>query len=477
MSSSEKQPPVGPGAWLHFAGVAGSGMSALAQFHAGQGGRTTGSDRAFDNGERPGTRDRLAELGVRVVPQDGSFLLVNDGPFSGTRPDAVVVSTAVENKVPDVMAAHGAGVPILHRSELLARHVADHRTIAVSGTSGKSTVTAMVFAILQATGRGPGLLTGGALASLVADGHLGNAWSPAPRTDGPPWLVIEADESDGSLVRYHPWGGVVLNLGLDHRPPAEIMAMFTTFRANVTGPLVVADTPELASLHAGSRLFGLGPGPGTRALEMQLQPRGSTFVIDGQQFTLQVPGAYNVLNATAAVAVTGAAGIPTAEATAPLAAFTGVARRFQSVGTAGGVEVIDDFAHNPDKIAAALAAGRTRTGGRILAVFQPHGFGPTRFLREALIETFRASLAAEDILWMPEIFFAGGTVTRDISAGDLIAAIADSGRDARFVPDRQDLPAAIAAVAAPDDLVLVMGARDPSLTEFCGDILHELGRP
>jgi len=474
LSSSEQQPEIGPGAWLHFTGVAGSGMSALAQFHAQQGGLTTGSDRALDHGEREDTRAGLANLGVRLVAQNGSYVLINDGAFAGRRPDAVVVSTAVEDKVPDVAAAREAGIPILHRSELLARYVSGHRTIAVSGTSGKSTVTAMVFAILQAAGKGPGLLTGGALSALVAEGHLGNAWAPTPQSDGPPWLVIEADESDGSLVRYHPWGGVILNLGLDHRAPAEIMAMFTTFRENVTGPLVVADMPELASLHAGSRLFGLGPGPGTRALSVALQPRGSSFSIEDVDFKLQVPGAYNVLNATAAVAIASAAGVPVTAAVKPLAAFAGVSRRFQSVGTSNDVEVIDDFAHNPDKIAAAFAAAHIRTTGRVLAVFQPHGFGPTRFLREALITTFAACLAPEDVLWMPEIFFAGGTVTRDISSRDLIDPIAAAGRDARFAAERNELPAAITRTARPGDLVLVMGARDPSLTDFCRAILTGL---
>jgi len=474
LSSSEQTPAIGADAWLHFAGIAGSGMSALAQFHAQQGGLTTGSDRAFDQGQRGRIREQLAALGVRLFSQDGSFLQLGNASFAGRRPDAVVVSTAVENKVPDVKVAKQNDVPILHRSELLARYVAAHRTIAVSGTSGKSTVTAMIFAILQAAGKGPGLLTGGALASLVAQGHLGNAWGPTPQADGPPWLVIEADESDGSLVRYHPWAGIVLNLGLDHKSPAEIMAMFTTFRDNVSGPLIVGDMPELVSLHPDSLLYGMGDGPGTRALNVQLLPAGARFTIDGVTFDLQVPGAYNVLNATAAVAAVVAAGVPVAEAVAPLAAFTGVARRFQSIGTAAGVEVIDDFAHNPDKIAAALAAAHTRADGRILAIFQPHGFGPTRFLRDALIETFAQNLAPQDVLWMPEIFFAGGTVTRDISSADLTAAIVAFGRDARFVAERRELPEALAAEARTGDLVLVMGARDPSLTQMCRSIIAAL---
>lgn len=486
MSSSENADiRLGPGAWLHFAGVAGSGMSGLAQFHVQAGGPATGSDRAFDQGERQDIRSRLEDLGIGILPQDGSFPAVAEpgGMCAGHTCAAVVVSTAVEDRVPDIAAARKHGIPILHRSELLARYVAAHRTIAVSGTSGKSTVTAMVFTILRACGKDPGLLTGGPVAALVNEGRIGNAWAPgAPGPDAAePYLVIEADESDGSLVRYHPWAGVILNLGLDHKTPEEVMAMFRTFKDNVSGPLVVGADANLASLADGAEVFGVdGDGrPGTWARDVSLRPDGSDFRVEDVTFSLPGPGLYNVENATAAIAACRSCGITLEQMAPALAGFAGVSRRFERIGAAGGVEVIDDFAHNPDKIAAALAAAHgclTQTGGRVLAVFQPHGFGPTRFLREALVETFAANLGPDDVLWLPEIFFAGGTVTRDISSGDLVDDIRGHGRDARFLAARDKLPAAIAAEARPGDLVLVMGARDPSLTEFCRTILVELER-
>jgi UDP-N-acetylmuramate--alanine ligase len=147
----------------------------------------------------------------------------------------------------------------------------------------------------------------------------------------------------------------------------------------------------------------------------------------------------------------------------------------QTVGHAGGVEVIDDFAHNPDKIAAALAAAHLREK-RLLVVFQPHGYGPTRFLRDDLIAAFAAGLAERDILWLPEIYYAGGSVTRDISSADIAAGVTARGRDARFVPDRPEIAAQVVTGARSGDLVMVMGARDPSLTDFCGDILRGLDR-
>ncbi len=475
MSSFDPNTKSSEQTWLHFAGVAGSGMSALAQFHAFGGGLATGSDRSFDNGERQDIRKKLEGLGIIIVPQDGSFISAGG---SDRQCDAMVVSTAVEERVPDVRAARKNQVAILHRSELLAHHVTSHKTIAITGTSGKSTVTAMVYCILRGCRRNPALLTGGAVSELIAEGHIGNAFSPCP-AEGPgnTLLVIEADESDGSVVRYHPWCGVVLNLGLDHKEPAEIMDMFRTFKSNTKEHFIVGDQGVLEELTDAAVVFGLQSEKAhIQAANIKLLPAESTFSIDSVRFQLNVPGRFNVANATAAITACLQAGVGLAEMAAPLAEFQGVQRRFQLVGQEGGVEVIDDFAHNPDKIEAALATAALRTKGRVLAMFQPHGFGPTRFLKEALVKTFSNSLRPQDILWMPEIFFAGGSVTRDISAGDLITAIADSDRDARFEPERFDIARRMADEAQPGDLILVMGARDPSLTAFCREILEQLGR-
>jgi UDP-N-acetylmuramate--alanine ligase len=440
-------------------------MSALAQFHAGRGGRATGSDRAFDQGERQEIRRALEQADVVIVPQTGEALTGDCA--------AVVLSTAVEDTIPDVIRARELDIPLKHRSELLAVYVAQHQTVAVTGTSGKSTVTAMIWTILRGGEHDPRLLTGGPVAALQQQGLLGNAWSGTG--PDPAFLVIEADESDGSLVNYHPWTGVVLNLGRDHKEPAEIAAMFTTFRLQCAGPLIVGEDANLDFLRPGAVTFGLGERADVRAVDLELGPRSVAFTVDGVRFTVPQPGRYTVLNAVAAIAAAKEAGVALAAMVAPLAGFAGVARRFVSIGTAHGVEVIDDFAHNPDKLAAALAAGRDRlagTGGRILAVFQPHGFGPTRFLRDDLVAAFATELRPDDVLWLPEIFYAGGTVARDISSEDLARDVAGRGRQARFAADRAELPRLIAAEARTGDLVLVMGARDPSLTVLAQTILR-----
>jgi UDP-N-acetylmuramate--alanine ligase len=338
----------------------------------------------------------------------------------------------------------------------------------VAGTSGKSTVVAMIFEILRGCRRDPSIITGGELRLLQGEGLLGNAWAGRGKV-----LVIEADESDGSLTRYAPWAGVLLNMQRDHQEISELAAIFGTFRRNVRGPFLVGEDENLAPFAANATRFGLCEACTVRAQDVLLTPDGARFSIAGVHFTLPVPGKHNVSNAVAALAACQALGLRFSQMAAPLARFEGVARRFQSVGRARGVEVVDDFAHNPDKIAAALSTARAR-GRRILAVFQPHGFGPTRFLRDDLIAAFTRGLRPTDRLYLPEIYFAGGTVTRDISSRDIAAAVAARGVPALFAERRDDIVSSVAGEAREGDVILVMGARDPSLTDFCQRILARL---
>ena len=446
---------------FHYAGLGGSGMSALAQFQVMLGGRASGSDRAFDRGERAESRACLERLGVTILPQDGSGV---SGDCA-----ALVLSTAVEAEVPDVAAARVRGTRVLHRSELLAYFVDSFRTIAVTGTSGKSTAVAMVFEILRGAGRRPSVITGGDLLALQAEGLWGNAWY-----GGSNLLVVEADESDGSVVRYHPAIGVILNLQRDHKEPEEVARMFTRFRAQAREGFVVGEDENLSAFASGAAVFGLGPRATVRGAALELDGDGSRFVVGDVRFRLPVPGAHNVRNALAAIAACGAAGVPLADMVEPLARYRGVGRRFQSLGRARGVEVVDDFAHNAAKIAAAIETARRRAR-RVLAVYQPHGYGPTRFLWRDFVEAFSRSLRPEDRLWMLEVFYAGGTAQRDFSAADIVADIAAKGTTAAFAASREELVRRIAAEARDGDLVLVMGARDPSLSALARNILVALG--
>jgi UDP-N-acetylmuramate--alanine ligase len=445
---------------LHFAGVAGSGMSALAQYLAQRGGRASGSDRCFDQGLKGPNRELLERARVRLFPQDGG----------GVRGDCagLVYSTAVEEQVPDFKEARRLGVPLLHRSELLAHFVAERRTLAIAGTSGKSTTVAMVFEILRSAGLDPSVITGGELVALQREGLWGNAWA-----GGSDLLVVEADESDGSLVRYRPAVAAILNLQRDHKEVEEVAEMFGVFAARAREGVVAGEADNLAPLSAGAIVFGLGRTAQVRGEEVLESADGSSFRVDGTRFHLNVPGRHNVENALAAIAVCRAVQVPLEGMVAALSHFEGVSRRFQVLGSARGVEVVDDFGHNPAKVAASIRTAHLRAA-RVLAVFQPHGYGPMRFLRADFVAAFKAALDPRDHLWLLEIFYAGGTATRDISSADVVAEIAQQGVQARFAPSREALIEALIEEARPGDLVLVMGARDPSLSGLARNILAAL---
>lgn len=433
-------------------------MSALAQIHAMDSGLATGSDRLFDRNGNPGLKAALAALGVRLFPQDGSGITRETG--------LVVLSTAIEDSNPELAAAKRLGIPVMHRSELLARHVAELHTIAITGTSGKSTVTAMVFEILEAAGREPSVITGGGLRALEARGFYGNAFRGRQGT-----LVIEADESDGSLINYRPAVGVFLNLTKDHKEISVLKEIMLKFRANAVRALVNADDPCLSGMQP-DRTFGLAQGD-VRAEILELAADRSRFQVQGEEFVLPLPGRHNIANAVAAIAACLGEGVSLADCRRALAGYQGVARRFQSLGRARGVEVVDDFAHNPAKIAATLEAARPR-GQRLLAVYQPHGFAPTRMLKNELIEAFAAGLRPEDRLWLADIYYVGGTASKDISSLDLVEPLRKLGVSASHAPDREALAAQIAAQAKAGDLVLVMGARDPSLSDFAKAVFKAL---
>jgi len=450
--------------WLHFAGVGGSGMSALAQYHAARGGRATGSDRAFDRGLHPQIRAGLERAGVEIVAQDGSAL--------GRGCRGVVVSTAVESSVPDIRVARELGLPLIHRAELLARYVAERETVAVTGTSGKSTVTGMIFEILHHAGLEPSVLTGGDLVLLREHGELGNAWAGRG-----PVLVIEADESDGSLVHYEPWLGVLINLQRDHKEPEELAEIFHSFRRRTRGPFVASEDENLDPFADDALRYGVGRRPGqwldVLAREVDCGPRGSRFVVDGISFELPVPGLHNVENALAAITAIRGLDLPLEVAAAGLARFHGIVRRFQTVGTPRGIEVVDDFGHNPAKIAATLRTARKRAK-RVLAVFQPHGFRPTAFIRDELVHTLARELRPEDRFWFLDIFYAGGTAERTVTSEEITAEAKALGAPVSHAGSRDELVAEIVREARPDDIVVVMGARDPSLTNFAERIAEAL---
>jgi UDP-N-acetylmuramate--alanine ligase len=310
-------------------------------------------------------------------------------------------------------------------------------------------------------------VTGGDLRSLAERGLRGNAW----RGSGP--LVVEADESDGSLVQHAPAIGVVLNLHRDHMEPAQALDLFAAFAARCRERALISDDPELAPLRPRATTFGFGPEAQWRGSGLVLEPDRSRFVFEGADVVVPAPGAHNARNAIAALAAARAFGLDPRLAAAALLGFQGVCRRFEVVGRPRGVTVVDDFAHNPRKVAAALEAAQ-RLSSRVLALFQPHGFAPARFMRHELASVLAATLRPGDRFWFAPVFFAGGTVARDVGAADLAAEAGALGAPAEALERREDWLPLLRDLARPGELVLVMGARDPALGAFARAVASSL---
>jgi UDP-N-acetylmuramate--alanine ligase len=433
---------------VHFTGIFGSGMSALAQYLRFQGISVTGSDRFHASEDTASIRQSLEGLGCAIVPQDGS------GVNADT--NVVCVSTAIEESNPDIAAARSRGIPIIHRSDLLAAIIATKKTIAVAGTSGKSTVTAMIFEFLTACGNSPSLISGAGLRRLEKQGLIGNAWS-----GGSDLLVVEADESDGTLVKYCPEAAVFLNISKDHKTTDELKTLFETLASQSPWTASNADDPILASLPATVR-FGRNGSASWRPDHEQLLPTSVKLFKRGVEYHLPLPGGHNLENLIAALCVCEHFECEPSALANAVKNYEGVARRFSVTKTKQNVHVVDDFAHNPAKIAAAVRAARGLSG-RILAVYQPHGFGPTRFLKDEYIGTFRTVFRQNDSLYLLPIYYAGGTAQKNISSEDIINGLGLVGFTAQAVSGRDELLTRLQADAKPEDCILLMGARDPSL--------------
>ncbi|KAK0362349.1 UDP-N-acetylmuramate--L-alanine ligase [Brevundimonas aurantiaca] len=456
-----------------FCGIGGSGMLPLALIVQAQGARIEGSDRALDQGRTPEKFDWLRAHGVTLHPQDGSGV---------TRPDQIVIATgAVEETVPDIGAARRVGATIKTRPELLSELFnAAPTSIGVAGTSGKSTITGMIAWILHQTGRDPTVMNGAVMKNFAdADHPFASAL-----IGGSDLFVSEVDESDGSIARYVPTVAVVSNISLDHKSMEELRDLFGGFVQRAATAVLNLDNPETAALAQelppGKAItFALGEeAADLSAHDLQPQPTGMRFrLIEGwSEFDvrLNVPGAHNVANALAALGAVKALGVSTAEAVKALESFAGIRRRMEVVGTVNAVTVIDDFAHNPDKIAATLKTLHA-FDGRLLILFQPHGFGPLKLMRREFIDGFVGLMREDDVLLMPEPVYYGGTTDRSVGSEAIAEGVREAGRQAEALPDRAGCGDRIVEMARPGDRVLVMGARDDTLSSFAADLLERLG--
>jgi UDP-N-acetylmuramate--alanine ligase len=455
-----------------FCGIGGSGMLPLASILRASGARVSGSDRSLDAGRTGHKFDYLRSLGIQLFPQDGT----------GLQPGmTLVTSAAVEDTVPDMVRGRELGLPHLRRPELLAQLLnAAHHSVAVGGTSGKSTVTGMIGWILHACHRQPTVMNGAVMKNFVTP----SAPFASALVGDPEMFVSEVDESDGSIALYRPEIAVLTNISLDHKELVELRGLFAGFLAASRKSVLNLDDPEtraLAEALPPERLVGYGfdaPGADFAGRNLELEAGGVRFDVDHSgarhEVRLRLPGRHNASNALAAIAATRQLGIAVAESAATLPRFEGLRRRLEWVGEAGGVTVIDDFAHNPDKIDASLATVRAQPG-RVLILFQPHGYGPLAKMGDQLAESFANGMAPDDRLYLPDPVYHGGTVERTRGSDWLADQIRDRGRHVEHIPDRAAISEKLLSEARPGDRILIMGARDDTLAEFARTLVERLG--
>ncbi len=447
-----------------FIGIAGTGMSAIAQYLSGIGKNVSGSDRYFIDGEYNDTKNKLEKEGIKCFSQNGL------GITEHTK--LVIVSTAIEDTVPEVQKALSLNIPIIKRSDLLALIAESKKTIAVGGTSGKSTTSAMLFDIMNTANMHPSIISGAGLISIIKEGKIGNA-----KVGRGEWLIIEADESDGSIVKYHPEIGLLLNIDKDHQEIDELLSIFSTFKKNTKDLFVVNQCNLLSATLSESSSNDFSSDININAgyiannfVQTQLSCR---FTINNFPFELQTVGKHNMENALAAVSIANQLGISLELCAKGIKEYEGIYRRHQLLGIKNGVYVIDDYAHNPVKCAASIEACQ-HIAPKVIAWFQPHGYGPTRFLKDDFINEFTKILRNEDEIWMSEIFYAGGSAIKDISSNDLINEIKEKGKNAYFIEDRNQLLQSIQSHVTNNCVLLLMGARDPSLEFFSKNIWESL---
>ncbi|HEX2593100.1 MAG TPA: Mur ligase family protein [Rhizomicrobium sp.] len=456
-----------------FCGIGGSGMLPLAMIVKANGHPISGSDRALDQGRLTEKFDYLRARGATLFPQDGS----------GVTPDTIVVaSTAVEATIPDVKAAQDKGATLMTRAELLAQLFNAAKTsVGVAGTSGKSTTTGMIGWVLHETGRDPTVMNGAVMKNFAS----GDAPFASALVGQSGIFVSEVDESDGSIARYTPRIAVLNNISLDHKSMDELRVLFRDFLAKADTAVINRDDVETAVLaaqipaekvHSFSLrdadadlvASAITPAPDGIAFDVHERKTGASVHVH-----LRVPGRHNISNALAALAVARAVGVPLADAAKALEQFGGVKRRLETVGTANGITVIDDFGHNPDKIAATLNTLHDFPG-RLLVMFQPHGYGPLAKMRAEFIQVFVTHLREADTLLMPEPVYFGGTVDRSVSSADIAEGIRAGSRTAQALPDRAACGVELVAIAKPGDRIVVMGARDDTLSHFAAELLEKI---
>ena len=441
-------------------------MSPLAQILSLKGYEVYGSDRSFDAGLDADRKQALEDMGIKIIPQDGSAI---------TKDMEVYISAALDDKNPDVKAAIKLGIPVKKRSDLLAKVFSEYEYgIAVGGTSGKTTTTAMIGYILDMLGHNPCMINGGMLRNYEGLKGLPNFIYNQDKI-----CVIEADESDGSICKYNPSVGLINNISHDHTSMENLLEYFTTFAQNCKDAIVVNYdcklTREIKHPRKVVTFSTVNSKADFYASDIKFLPDGLKYTFKNNTFRLRLFGAFNVSNALAAIAVCAQVGINPLEAAQILEGFTGIKRRLEIVGTTpNNITLIDDFAHNPSKIGSSLGALKEYKG-RLIVMYQSHSPFSAQNTGSEVAEVVAHTLRKNDIFLMPEVFMLNKEVDKGITAANIINEIKDNGFDnAFFLDTQQAVHDYILQNAREGDRIVIMGARDNTLPDFSRKLLKEL---
>ncbi|MBW3606559.1 MAG: UDP-N-acetylmuramate--L-alanine ligase [Actinobacteria bacterium] len=460
--TSEGSTKLRPGVGVHLIGIGGAGMSALAWILLQRRHPVSGSDLR-------------AGRAVTALRSMGAQIQRGHDPKLVDDAELVVASTAIPETNPELARARQLGLPVLRRAELLAALMLDHRQLLVAGTHGKTTTTSMAAVCLQTSGVDPSFAIGGTLHDAGTSAHHGTG----------EWFVAEADESDSSFLVYEPDIAIVTNVDLDHHDEfPDLAAVDRTFQAFLArrrpGGVAIVCLDDggvrrvLPAIDGDVETYGERPEVTLRIVDVELHPHGARFGllhrgVDVGRFEIDLPGRHNVANATAAALACVRAGAEWDAVRRGLAIFAGANRRFERLGSAGGVSVVDDYGHHPAELRATLAAARqTAPDGRVIAVFQPHRFSRTAAVGAEL----GTALADADVVIITDVYSAGEQPVAGITGRLVADAATDGNADVHYVPSVADVPARLLDLVLPGDLVLTLGAGD--ITEVGPVVLERL---
>jgi UDP-N-acetylmuramate--alanine ligase len=443
---------------IFFSGIGGTGLSALACFMADKGHDVYGSDRLFDISPGHPLKRFFLSRGIKVVPQDGSCL---DRSFS-----LLVYSTAVELSHPELVKAGKIGLKTIRRSDFLFEISSSFKTIAVTGTSGKSTTSGLLAFIMKESGLAPNLIGGGRVKQFITSANPGNYLTGDSNS-----LIIEACESDGSIVNYRPEHTILLNLELDHHPVERTAGWFETLISNTAGKVILnADDDNLRRIgNRNSVTFSINRDSDYRAEHVEYKSFSTEFSLLNREFIISLPGRHNLYNALSSIALLSETGAASDRIADILPRFLGIERRFDVYLDKREYLVIDDYAHNPHKISFLMETVK-RLRESICYIFQPHGFGPTRLMKDEYISVFKDNLRDTDHLVILPIYYSGGTASMDISSNDLAYGISSGGKSVEVIESRDEIKERLGNFKS----YVIFGARDETLADFARDIAEIL---